>query len=1350
MLQITGSTTANNDTFGSANLVVNGGVLRIVAPTAGLANTINSSANVVMGGGELEYQYASSVVQTFTNLTLNPGESLIRVSRNGSFNTSITFTGTITRAIGATMDALELDTARRETVFSNIPATPLITTNGVAYVTLGSIANGGGATVAFLDWAQINAAHQLAAVGYTNTTATVIGTTGQNATVAVATTTLAADATVASFRDNFNTSTATVDLGTHTLTTGGILVTPNITVANSAITDGNLQGPSGQDLVVFVGANATTPRPFTISANIVDNGGSALTKGAPGTLIISGTNTFTNGVYINDGTLQLGSSGAFNSTSPNAVNFDGSGGSVAGQFGTSPNASAPTLALAGFSTTVSSLSSTNLQNGVNAVVENANGAAVSNVVLTVNGTGTTTFNGVIQDGTGGGTLALTKSGSGTLAIFGTHTYTGNTLITGGKLSVNHSLASPLVNVGAGATLDASASTAGYAVGAGKTLMGSGTVLGTLVMQAGGNLNPGDPAVNTGIGTLTVGSLTLGASSILNFDMASSSSGDLINILNNNGLVINGPAGSVALQLFQPNTSTVFTAAGTYNVFQYLGSIGGTGLAALNDPNVGAGNVGTFGTTTIGGLQFVTLTIAPSTVSNPTWALTGGGSWNVAGDWNPVGIPSGQGVKAVFDASITADSTVTLDANQTVGTITFNNSHAYTIAASGSESLILDNGASPSQVIAVSGSHVISAPVTLNGNTALTVNGGNLTVSGVISQSVAGLSVTVGGSSGTVALTNANTYTGGTFINGAILQVGNNQALGSGPVTFGSDGTLQAGAAALVLANNISIGSGVNASVNSNGQTLTLSGVISSADATGSFIKNGTGTVVVTGANTLTTPIVISQGNLQVGDGVNTTSSLGSANITANGNLVYNTVGNITLNNTISGSGNFIQNGTNLITLTAANTFHGMTINNGGAVQIAGNATNPVAQTGAGSGPITINKGSLYMDGFGPNNVVVAGVPTGMDNAPNYDTMSNGLIIPAGATATFGVAQRGTFSGSVTGSGTLNLDVQYVRGTLSGDWSGFSGQVNVVPTVHFNDVSNGGLGTPDGDFRFGANFDGSHASFDFGANTRTYASANGFTVQFGNLTGNATAVIGATGTSTGTAVFSIGALGTVGVTDTFLGSITQGNSITKVGPGILDLAGTNSFTGAIAVANGLLTFNSTGTSSVPATVSAITMGAAATTGTLDLSGTSQITTAALTTVAGTPVGNVIGSSSTTASTVINFSPTAITTTNTFSGNIVDTIGPGNQTVALSVNNGTLILSGTNTYTGGTTISSAGTLQLVLEGRLALSPTYLSRTAELWRLIVQTMLRLERQSQAPAVCFRTELGRRRLRVQIRTPA
>ena len=141
---------------------------------------------------------------------------------------------------------------------------------------------------------------------------------------------------------------------------------------------------------------------------------------------------------INSGLLSLGSAGALNSSTPNAVAF-GSG-------------STGTLALAGNSVTVSSLT-TNAIAG-NPIVENTGGAAAT---LTVNNAGSNTFAGVIQDG-GGSPLSLIKTGSGTLTLTGFNTFTGGLTVSGGIVKLNSPGRNALapacpVTVSSGAELD---------------------------------------------------------------------------------------------------------------------------------------------------------------------------------------------------------------------------------------------------------------------------------------------------------------------------------------------------------------------------------------------------------------------------------------------------------------------------------------------------------------------------------------------------------------------------------------------------------------------------------------------------------------------------------------------------------------------------------------------------------------------------------------------------------------------------------------------------------------------------------------------------------------------------------
>jgi len=71
-------------------------------------------------------------------------------------------------------------------------------------------------------------------------------------------------------------------------------------------------------------------------------------------------------------------------------------------------------------------------------VENG-GASLKTLTIQGNSAGDRTFSGIIQDGSGGGALALTKTGSGTREILtGVNTYTGDTTISGGQLRISGS------------------------------------------------------------------------------------------------------------------------------------------------------------------------------------------------------------------------------------------------------------------------------------------------------------------------------------------------------------------------------------------------------------------------------------------------------------------------------------------------------------------------------------------------------------------------------------------------------------------------------------------------------------------------------------------------------------------------------------------------------------------------------------------------------------------------------------------------------------------------------------------------------------------------------------------------
>jgi autotransporter-associated beta strand protein len=193
-------------------------------------------------------------------------------------------------------------------------------------------------------------------------------------------------------------------------------------------------------------------------------------------------------------------------------------------------------------------------------------------------------------------------------------------------------------------------------------------------------------------------------------------------------------------------------------------------------------------------------------------------------------------------------------------------------------------------------------VSLTGNRSIGVEATAIVVtfSGVISESGGSRSLSKMGG-GTLALTGANTFSGGTTLSNGTLQVGNNNALGTGPVTL-SGGTIQATGAAVTLANAVTLGGNVTfggnlaltfsgAATLSATETLTVtdtvavtfSGAIGQSKAGNGLTKAGGGTLVLsgtesfTGATTLNTGTLLVNGKLTTSAiTVNKTATLGGA------------------------------------------------------------------------------------------------------------------------------------------------------------------------------------------------------------------------------------------------------------------------------------------------------------------------------------------------------------------------------------------------------------------------------------------------------------------------------------------
>ena len=126
--------------------------------------------------------------------------------------------------------------------------------------------------------------------------------------------------------------------------------------------------------------------------------------------------------------------------------------------------------------------------------------------------------------------------------------------------------------------------------------------------------------------------------------------------------------------------------------------------------------------------------------------------------------------------------------------------------------------------------------------------------------------------------------------------------------------------------------------------LTLAGAVG---GTGSLIETGSGLLILAANNTYAGTTTINGGTLQIGNG-GTTGSVGAGglNPVLNGTLAYSLSNNVTISQSFSGPGAVANNGPGMVTLSAANTFQGGTVVNGGTLTAGNNAA-------FGTGPLTV-------------------------------------------------------------------------------------------------------------------------------------------------------------------------------------------------------------------------------------------------------------------------------------------------------------------------------------------------------------------------------------------------------------
>jgi autotransporter-associated beta strand protein len=267
-----------------------------------------------------------------------------------------------------------------------------------------------------------------------------------------------------------------------------------------------------------------------------------------GTWNINTANNTWGGTTISNGILVTGASNAL----PNS------------QFVTFGNAAnSGLLKLNGFDQIVGGLA----VSGTGTANKVVNGSSTAITLTVTHALNNSIFSGVLGGtGTNENNFGLTKSGASTLTLNGTNTYTGATLISGGKLALGASGSidnTSSVSLGAVGTFDVSAKSGGYTVG---VLKGSGNVTGALAVSS-------QLAIGNSAGTATFSSsLVLGASSTYLYELTGGAapglnSADLGKVTGD--LTIT--SGSI-LDLVQLGT---YTDKNKFTLFAYNGTLTGT-------------------------------------------------------------------------------------------------------------------------------------------------------------------------------------------------------------------------------------------------------------------------------------------------------------------------------------------------------------------------------------------------------------------------------------------------------------------------------------------------------------------------------------------------------------------------------------------------------------------------------------------------------------------------------------------------------------------------------------------------------------------------------------------------------
>ncbi len=794
--------------------------------------------------------------------------------------------------------------------------------------------------------------------------------------------------------------------------------------------------------------------------------------------------------------------------------------------------------------------------------------------------------------------------------------------------------------------------------------------GTDTTGVSGNVDNVSLTVNpsASINTTGVNAINLGFNSTITTNASSTVASNLtaINVTGGtvyaNGTITGG--GGTAINFGNSNAN--FNIYSTSNI---TGNVVAGSTADQFRLRQGGGtlNVNDIGTKYIGFDQFIKN-------DTGTWILTGTGNqaWNITG-----GTLQGNTTSMSGNLAVSSGANVTFDQASFGGTSGII-SGAGSLTVSGS-TLSLD-GANT-----YTGGTTINAGANLQGTTSSITgnitNNSNLTftqnTNGTYSGVVSGSGRINKYGTGTVSLTGANTYSGGAYIYAGALNISADNNLGTGSVIL-DGGRLQSGAA---YTNTHAISLGANSGgIDTNGFNTTFSGVISGA---GSLTKTGSGTLSLSGSNSFSGGLIISAGTVAA-----TPGTLGTGNVANSGTLSINTASNSTYNAIISGTGNLLKQLAGTVTLTGASTYTGGTTILGGALNVS--ADNNI---GAASSTLTLNGGTLQSGAAYTNTHAISlGASNGTIDTNGFNTTVSGIISGAGRLTKSGIGTltlsgTNTYTGgtTITGgtvtfssdnnlgatSGALTLDGGILRAQLASNTISSRNIVLGAGGGTIQKVVNGTTyniaGTISGTGMLTVNSTGGAFVTLSGANTYsggTTVSNSAINASADNNFGTGSIALnsgtlqsGAAYTNTHDILLgaSNNAIDTNGFTTTASGVISGTGTLTKSGTGTLTLSGANTYSGGTNINQGTLAISSDSN-----------LGSASANIAMSGGGTLLFTSGV--------------------SSARNISVVNAGIINTSSNNVTLSGAVSGSGELIKSGSGRLILSGTNTYSGGTSITN----------------------------------------------------------------